>query len=308
MVRKIEQVDLRLLRVFAAVVEHGGWGPAQVEMNINQSTLSTHMAELESRFGVKLCDRGRSGFRLTNDGKMVYEAAKKLFLHLDEFNSTVRSNAGKLVGELEVATIDHIINNEHYHFPEALKKVKRRDGSVKINIHVKSPTEVRDGVAEGLYHLGIGTRLKQSPNVEFLTLFGQRHQLYCGVDHPLYEKSDADLTIKELRNWEMVTPKFAQAEAVPKIMRKSPSMTATGFNIEAIAMLVLSGEFIAYLPENYAQFWCEKGRMRAIMPDTLDAWVEIALVLKKNRSYKPVVEAFVEDLLEVHKETCTVPA
>ena len=34
----LHDVDLKLLRVFAAVVEHGGFGPAQAVLNIAPAT------------------------------------------------------------------------------------------------------------------------------------------------------------------------------------------------------------------------------------------------------------------------------
>ena len=53
--------DLRLLRVFRAVVACGGFAAAELELNINRSTISRHIKDLETRLGVTLCRRGRAG-------------------------------------------------------------------------------------------------------------------------------------------------------------------------------------------------------------------------------------------------------
>ena len=63
MLMNLSEGDLRLLRVFAKVVEAGGFSAAQIELNVSQSTISTHMTALEQRLGMRLCERGRSGFR-----------------------------------------------------------------------------------------------------------------------------------------------------------------------------------------------------------------------------------------------------
>ena len=86
---KVAGTDLRVLRVFDAVVRHGGFAAAQAELNINQSTISNHITALEERLGVKLCQRGRSGFRLTEKGEIVVEAIERLLLSLDDVNSRV---------------------------------------------------------------------------------------------------------------------------------------------------------------------------------------------------------------------------
>ena len=61
--------DLRLLRVFRAVVACGGFAAAELELNINRSTISRHIKDLETRLGVTLCRRGRGGFALTPEGE-----------------------------------------------------------------------------------------------------------------------------------------------------------------------------------------------------------------------------------------------
>ena len=49
---------------------------AQALLNVSESTVSTHMHDLETRLGLQL--RGRGGFRLTADGEAVC-SARELF-------------------------------------------------------------------------------------------------------------------------------------------------------------------------------------------------------------------------------------
>ena len=90
MLSNLSESDIRLLRVFSAVVDAGGFSAAQIDLNVSQSTISTHMTALEQRLNVRLCERGRSGFRLTERGQLIYQAAQRLFAAIDEF----RSDAG----------------------------------------------------------------------------------------------------------------------------------------------------------------------------------------------------------------------
>ena len=61
--RRLDTIDLRLLRVFIALVDSDGFAGAQIALNLSQSTLSTHLADLEKRIGGALCVRGRLGRR-----------------------------------------------------------------------------------------------------------------------------------------------------------------------------------------------------------------------------------------------------
>src|SRR5260221_560007 len=68
MFSQLTDLDLRLIRVFLAIVDAGGVTPAQATLNIGQSTISTQLATLETRLGYRLCERGRGGFPLTARG------------------------------------------------------------------------------------------------------------------------------------------------------------------------------------------------------------------------------------------------
>lgn len=58
MLQQVSDIDLRLLQVFLTVVRCGGFAAAQPILNIGQPTISEHMNRLETRIGVRLCERG----------------------------------------------------------------------------------------------------------------------------------------------------------------------------------------------------------------------------------------------------------
>ena len=51
---QLSDADLRLLRVFKAVVDCGGMAAAELELNIGTSTISRHIKDLETRLGLVL--------------------------------------------------------------------------------------------------------------------------------------------------------------------------------------------------------------------------------------------------------------
>src|SRR6218665_663285 len=59
MAPQFADLDLRLIRVFLAIVDAGGLSAAQRTLNVGQPTLSSQLATLETRLGFSLCARGR---------------------------------------------------------------------------------------------------------------------------------------------------------------------------------------------------------------------------------------------------------
>ena len=103
---RVSGSDLRLLQVFDAVVRHGGFAAAAVDLNVSQSTISNHMTALEERLGFVLCQRGRGGFHMTEKGRAVWEAGRQLEKALQDFSTDVASVRGELRGELRIGILD----------------------------------------------------------------------------------------------------------------------------------------------------------------------------------------------------------
>lgn len=285
--------DLRLLRVFATVVECGGFSAAQVALNVGQSTISTQMAALEARIGLKLCRRGRAGFALTDDGRAVYRATQRLFRALDTFAAEVGSIGGRLAGELHIGAIDNLISNPDFHLAEALARFSRRGGAVHLTLHVDSPLELERAVLDGRYHLGIGTFPNHAPGLDYTPVFEETMALYCGRDHPFFARDDAAIGRHEIDAAPYVRRGYATARAGGRLPRNA---TATADNMEAIALMVLSGRFIGHLPVHYARRWVDTGAMRPLLDARYRFASPFDIVVRKGIAATAVIEAFTADL------------
>src|SRR4029079_18038337 len=85
MIGRLSDIDIRLLRHFVTVVEAGGFSLAAARLNVSESTISQQMSDLEARLGMRLCDRGRVGVRLTRHGDEVYKATVELLEDMSRF-------------------------------------------------------------------------------------------------------------------------------------------------------------------------------------------------------------------------------
>ncbi len=101
----LSDLDLRLIRVFFAIVDAGGVSSAQAVLNVGQSTINTQLATLEARLGYRLCERERSGFALTSRGEPFVGACRTLLAAVETFDSTARDVGKKLVSTLTLGII-----------------------------------------------------------------------------------------------------------------------------------------------------------------------------------------------------------
>jgi DNA-binding transcriptional LysR family regulator len=72
-------INLHHLRLFAAVVDEGGFTRAAARLNLSQPAISKSLTELERQLHVNLLDRSGRTVRLTEAGRTLHARARELF-------------------------------------------------------------------------------------------------------------------------------------------------------------------------------------------------------------------------------------
>jgi len=305
MLANLSEGDIRLLRVFAKVVEAGGFSAAQIDLNVSQSTISTHMTALEQRLRVRLCERGRSGFKLTEKGNLIYQASQRLFAALDAFRSEAGAARNCLLGKLTVGIIDNLANNPNCRLHEAIAAFNAAAPEVQISLQIAAPTELERAVLEGRFDLGLGACGQHSPYLHYEDLFEERQVLYCGRGHALFETSGA-VTVADLKNQQFARRIYTAPNRFPTGIRLTS--TAVADLMESVAVFILSSRYIGFLPVHYAAQWVQDDRMRPLLEKKLGYQNPIYLALRKTEQKPPILEAFLKELHRAHRPVDATPA
>lgn len=184
---QVQDVDLKLLRIFVAIVECGGLSAAESRLNIGRSTISSHLSDLEVRLGIKLCKRGRSGFELTEPGRVTYQASLELLQQCEAFASTVASSKDELSGRVTIAAIDTMVSDPRCGLADAIAALKAKGTNIQFDINVCEAREVETSVVNGRSLVGLGVSRHQLRGLEYFPLHNETNFLYCGDKHPLFD-------------------------------------------------------------------------------------------------------------------------
>lgn len=289
---RVQDVDLKLLRVFQEVARHQGFSAAQDALNSTQSAISMNMAQLEDRLGMRLCDRGVKGFQLTDQGKEVLGATEKLFAAIDDFRNDTERMKGNITGTLRLGMVDNISFGTEFRLPEAILKLKEFYSELSIDIFVGAPQELEERLLDGRTRTAIGLFHRKLPKLHYERLFTEEHELFCGVLHPFFSMDDKDLGDQVL-----LEARYVGRDYLETHKRLRPPLpfqpVASSRYMEGLANLILSGSYIAYLPTEYAEIWRSVGRMRSIRPKDFRRGASIDLVYRRSRSMAPELKAFV---------------
>ena len=290
--RRLDNIDLRLLRVFVALTEAGSFSGAQIALNLSQSTLSTHIASLERSLGAALCLRGRRGFRLTAFGEATLRAARELFADIDKFQKSVGRANDRLVGRLSIGIVDGVISNPRLGLQASLQRTIAAAPDAYVDLRLGTPHELEQWVAEGNRDVVIGPFAKHGPGVVYVSLHQEAHALYCGHQHPLFTKDK--LTVADIEASRFSVRGYRQLEDLYRA--NHPRASAGVIHMEAQAMLILSGQFIGFLPRHMGDGYAGQGMMRALKPQTYQFLSQHFAAYRRSDKDQPLIKLFLREL------------
>lgn len=300
MKRSVSDSHLRLLRIFRTVVESGSFTAAAAQLNISDSTISSHMQDLETSLGVRLCERGRSGFRLTKNGRIIYDETLRLMQLLGTFQARVGSLTGSMTGSLEVGVADNMATHDESPFHEAVDRfVARKNNRVVLNLRSLNPREMEHGIMTGELHLAVGPKHQNVGGLRYEFLFNEPNHFYCGREHPFFALPDDSITRAQLSHAAIIgrgyISKFDYA------FFGNVQHQANVYSMDAGIMLIRSGRFLGFLPDHCARPWIAKGEMRAIQPKELRFDARFHVITRKSVDLELSATSFIQDLRHAHQ-------
>lgn len=289
----LSDVDLRLMRVFKAVIECGGLSAAQTELGVGRSTISRQLSDLETRLGLRLCHRGRSGFYLTQQGRQTVEYIDQLLKSIEDFNSNMAGISNRLVGKIEIGMIDYTVSDTANPLVGAIRELKELAPGVTINLMSGTPNEVERGVIDGRLHLGIVPDYHRHASLQYTHLYDETVGLYCGGDHPLALAiaGGRTLTEKEVYKHALVYRSYHESDTLRDKKQRFP-LGSSAYQTEAVLALVQSGVHLGFFPSHCLHSMA--GNNREILPEIFRYASSICAVWRADRNHSIVLQDFLK--------------
>lgn len=176
-----DERDLRSLRVFCAVAEAGGMAAAEKKLAMSKPSISRHVREVEDRLGVKLCERGPSGFRLTPEGIVALDLASAAFQALGRIRPEIDAVHGVLSGRLAIGIGEHTLTHPDCRLPEALTAMRNLAPGVEPQVLVMNFAELGQSLNDGRVDLVIRGKYKEDRDFFHIPLYYETHKMYVAA-------------------------------------------------------------------------------------------------------------------------------
>jgi DNA-binding transcriptional LysR family regulator len=287
------EVELRQLRVFAAVVEAGTHTRAARALGISQSTVSETLSSLERTLGVGLFRKASKGMALTAAGEVLLAYSRRMFSLASELVGALADASSDLKATLVVSAVESV---GAYVLPSRLAALRGRWPGVRVEVLTGSCEEIRERIARGESDVGLVLEPETGPEVgavlakaRLLILGAPTHAFALRGATP-DQLGDSDFYMCDAGgNYHQALRQLFEGAEVPV-----PRVQAIG-TIEGVKRAILAGGVaLGLLPEHAVEPELHDGvlaevRVRPALP---------SVVLRAVLAMDTLRSAVVEDLLD----------
>jgi DNA-binding transcriptional LysR family regulator len=286
-------LDLRKLRYFVAVAEHGTFLRAAEVLHIAQPVLSRQIRSLENDLKVTLFDRDTRGTRLTAAGEALLEEALSLLAAAEAAHRRVRAAASGsprfTVGFTPGVSIAPAVREFSARHPDVSVEVLRMEFFHRAD-------SVRDGQVDvGYLRLPVDTH-----GLATVPLFSEPHVVALPTGHSLAGQDDVSLAA--LRGERMLldhTPEWSAGSASsPADPVGQPALGAR--SIEELLEQVAAGRGVVVIPLSTARYFARPDVAHVVVADMAPA--QVALAWRRARR-----SALIAEYVEIARGTVAEP-
>jgi LysR family nitrogen assimilation transcriptional regulator len=181
-------LDLRLLRAFATVVDRGGFSAAAVVLHITQPALSRRVGELESALGLRLLERTSRRVRLTRAGEDLLARCRDILLRAEGLGERAEALVAGRAGILRVGCAPFVMESVVAPFLGAYRK---RCPGVDVKLHEQGGGRAQEAVARGELHAAVASPTE--PGLQTRLLFPWRLLAVVPDGHSLASGRTVDI-------------------------------------------------------------------------------------------------------------------
>lgn len=215
------------------------------------------------------------------------------------FQDDIGEVRADMAGKLRIAIFDRSSTNPDARVFEAIRLFRHNAPGVTLEISIEPPNVIEEGVINGRFNLGIVPLHRQSPMLTYSTLYDENMRLFCGREHELFDRAGSDIQLSELRRFEYAGLSF---NSLNMAVHQELKLRKSAFvqSEEALALLVLSGCYLGFLPIHQARPFLDAGQVRMINCNVVNFSSKMAVIVRKSASTGRRLNVFLECLREAH--------
>ncbi|KRW59416.1 LysR family transcriptional regulator [Pseudomonas sp. TTU2014-080ASC] len=290
--------DLRQLRHFVALAEHGNFARAADAVHLSQPALSRSIQALEAQLDCRLLDRHSRGIALTTHGELVLEHAQRLLAGSRELKNAVSQLDNLEAGELRLGSGPYPAARL---IPNAIGRMAKRYPRVRIKLQINNWLELRDLLLDDALELFVADsrELLDDPQLKVEPLRPYQGVIFCRPEHPLLQVAKPGLA--DLFEYPMASTQLPQEvrKALQAISVREEPLSIQCDNFMVLKTLVASSDVLSLAPWDVVAADVQAGRLACLpLPAVMMGYSAYALISRAGRSLSPAAQAIRTEILQ----------
>ncbi|MDF2179327.1 LysR family transcriptional regulator [Aliiglaciecola sp. CAU 1673] len=297
MLNRLQESDIKLLRVFYAVASCNGFTAAEPVLRMQRPNISAAIKKLEERLDLVLCHRGRGGFQMTKEGEVVFQETKRIFNSFDNFVFNLKSLHDDFSGHITLVMMANLPDALILAISKAVKSTMQKFEDIHFNIQTRLYNEVEHVALSGECHLVVSSYDMVKPESLVFHSLGVSNmgRLYCHESHPLAKYQDALPEKVRLEDYSSIgITGMSSANYIGENQRMAIHTFSDSF--ESCLSAVLTGNYLGLLPDNMVG---ERGKALGLVPvggKEFEFKHELFAINGKNTILNPVLKHCVREI------------
>ena len=266
MLNRLQESDIKLLRVFYAVASCNGFTAAEPVLRMQRPNISAAIKKLEERLDLVLCHRGRGGFQMTKEGEVVFQETKRIFNAFDNFVFNLKSLHDDYSGHITIVLMSGLATSIQLAVSKAVKSTMKKFDDIHVNIQTRLYNEVEHVALSGECHLVLSTYDMVKPESVTFHPVGVAcsGRLYCSPTHALAKYRDVEALPDSVNIEEYPSIGISGLSSSNYIDKdKRLSIQTFSDSYEMCMAAIMTGEYLGLLPDFIAK---EQGAATGLVP------------------------------------------
>jgi len=289
-------VQIESLKVYCDLAETESFTKSAQINGVTQSAVSQQISSLERHFKSILIERSKKKFRLTREGKLLYDYSKQILQTYDSLQSRLQEIKDIVSGTIRVSTIYSIGLHD---LPPYLKKFLKAYPTVNVHVEYRRANQVYEDVLGNVVDLGLVAYPAKDARIEVDVLRKEALVIICHPDHPLARLKSARLQSIAGQKFIGFEPDIPTRKAIDRALREAEVevLHVMEFdNIETVKRAVEIEAGISIVPLPTVQQEVSKKSLVAVQIEDADIARPIGAIYKKSKVLSPAIKQFLSIL------------
>ena len=258
-------MELRQLASLVAIADQGSFSAAARALGTVQSNVSAHINRLEKDLGAVLVDR-LSG-KLTDDGEVVAERARRILHELDDIETDIKSRDDHVSGDTRIGVLG---TTARWLMPRLLTSLQKEHPDVRAVVHEGSTSSLVPRVQNGSIDAAIVHLPLEDPEFHVEVLFAEDMLLIAPKTHEL--STFESISLKDLADHPLLLP--PRSTAFRRIVDRAAANRGVLLQSQAeidgvrlLASMAFEGFGAAIVPASAVPGWLKGDFTRVAVPE-----------------------------------------